>query len=270
MADGLALGIIGVGNLGGALAEGAIAAGSASVVLASDLDRTRLDELAARIGDRFCPSPSAEVAKAADLMVVAVKPHIVPAVLREIGPALKPGCPLISVAAGVSIQSIQEKLKPGWPVVRAMPNLAMLVRESATALTASPPVTPDQMRAVEAVFGAVGKVFHVTEGQMHAVTGLTGSGPAYVGLIIEGLAAGAVRKGLSPQLATELACQLLRGSAQLLSETGWHPAALKDRVTTPAGTTIAGLRQLEIAAVRGALLTAVEAASDRSEELSRG
>ncbi len=266
----MTLGIIGVGNLGGALAEGAVSGGAATRVLAADPDRARTDDLAARIGDKFSRCRAREIPEASDLVVIAVKPHIVPSVLRDVSSTLRAGCPLVSVAAGVSLETIRAHLGTEHPVVRAMPNLAMLVRESATALTASAAVTPEQMGLVEAIFSSVGKVFPVSESQMHAVTGLTGSGPAYVGLIVEGLAAGAVQKGLPPPLAMELASQLLLGSAKLLSETGWHPAALKDRVTTPAGTTIAGLKQLETAAVRGALLSAVEAASERSEQLSRG
>ncbi len=268
MAAVLNLGIIGVGNLGGALAEGALAAGAASRILAADLDTARLEELAGRIGDRFQPMDVGAVASGSGLIVVAVKPHVVPSVLRDVDRSLRPGCPLVSVAAGVTLRTIQASLRPGLPVVRAMPNLAMLVRESATALTANDAVSPAQMRTVQSVFEAVGKVYQVSESQMHAVTGLSGSGPAYVGLVVEGLAAGAVQKGLPPKLAMAMACQLLQGSARLLSETGWHPAALKDRVTTPAGTTIAGLKELEIGAVRGALLSAVEAASERSEELA--
>jgi len=268
MAGQLNLGIIGVGNLGGALAEGALAAGAASRVFAADLDTARLEELAERLGDRFQPRQAGHVAGGSDVVVVAVKPHVVPSVLPDVNRNLRAACPLVSVAAGVTLRTIQASLRPGLPVVRAMPNLAMLVRESATALTANDSVTPEQMRTVESVFKAVGKVYQVSESQMHAVTGLSGSGPAYVGLVVEGLAAGAVQKGLPPKLAMAMACQLLQGSARLLSETGWHPAALKDRVTTPAGTTIAGLRELEIGAVRGALLSAVEAASERSEKLA--
>ena len=266
----LTLGIIGVGNLGGALAQGALAAGAVSGVLAADLDSGRLEDLQGRIGDRFRPRELHRVATSSDLVVVAVKPHVVPAVLTQLAPHLTDTSLLVSVAAGVTLETIQAALRPNLPVVRAMPNLAMLVGESATAITANQFVDPAQLRVVESVFSAVGRVYRVSESQMHAVTGLSGSGPAYVGLIVEGLAAGAVQKGLPPQMAMDLACQLLRGSAILLSKRGWHPAELKDRVTTPAGTTIAGLKQLEIAAVRGALLCAVEAASERSEALSGG
>lgn len=269
MAAGLTLGIIGVGNLGGALARGALASQTVSGVVAADVSGERLSELSDSLGDGFSTAESVVVARMADILVVAVKPHVVPAVLAEISPAMGRGRVLVSVAAGVSISRIEECLTPDLPIVRAMPNLAMLVRASATALCANQAVTSDQLHAVESVFGSVGSVVRVEESQMHAVTGLSGSGPAFVSLVVEGLAAGGVSKGLHPALATELACQLLYGTAKLLRDKGWHPGAFKDQVTTPAGTTIAGLRELEVRAVRGAFLAAVEAASERSEELAR-
>lgn len=268
MAAGLTLGIIGVGNLGGALARGALASQAVSRVVAADVSRSRLAELSDSLGDGFSTAESVAVARMSDILVVAVKPHVVPGVLLEVGPVMGRSV-LVSVAAGVPISRIEECLKPDRPVVRAMPNLAMLVRASATALCANHAVTSDQLHAVESVFGSVGSVVRVEEAQMHAVTGLSGSGPAFVSLVVEGLAAGGVSKGLQPALAAELACQLLYGTAKLLRDKGWHPGAFKDQVTTPAGTTIAGLRELEVRAVRGALLAAVEAASDRSEELAR-
>ena len=268
MLDGLTLGIIGVGNLGGALAQGALAAGAVSRVVAADVSSKRLDELAHSIGYRFSIVGVAEAAETADILVGAVKPHILPAVLYEVRDAIRPGSTFVSVAAGVQIERIEKGLPRKWPVIRAMPNLAMLVRESATALSSNQFVTRSQLETVEAVFRAVGTVVHVEEAQMHAVTGLTGSGPAYVSLLIEGLAAGGVENGLQPPLARELACQLLYGTAKLLTEQGLHPSVLRDQVTTPGGTTIAGLRELELRAVRGALLAAVDAASARSRELA--
>ncbi len=269
MSSGVTLGVIGVGNLGGALAEGALEAGAVARVAAFDVAEGRLRELAGRIGRSFVPAGVAEVAGQADVLVFAVKPHILPTALAEARPALSPGCPVVSVAAGVQIVRIEGELPDEWPVVRAMPNLAMLVGESATAICANRFATSEQVSQVESIFRAVGRVARVEEHQMHAVTGLTGSGPAYVSLIVEGLVAGAVKKGLQPALAQELACQLLFGSAKLLLEKGLHPAVLKDQVSTPAGTTIAGLQELESHAVRGALLAAVEAASERSEELAQ-
>ena len=269
MSDELTLGVIGTGNLGGALAEGAIASGAVARVAAFDVAEKRLQELVGRIGQAFAPAGVTEVARQAHVLVFAVKPHILPSALAEARPALSPGCPVVSVAAGVPISRIESELPNNWPVIRAMPNLAMLVGESATAICSNQSATPEQVSQVESIFRAVGRVVRVEERQMHAVTGLTGSGPAYVSLIVEGLVAGAVKKGLQPAMAQELACQLLVGSAKLLLENGLHPAVLKDQVTTPGGTTIAGLQELESHAVRGALLAAVEAASERSEELAQ-
>lgn len=267
MPDELTLGIIGVGNMGGALAQGALEAGAVSRVVAMDVSPVRLEELEARIGPRFVQAGAARTAQEADLLIVAVKPWNLPLVLEEVGGAMRPGCPLVSVAAGVTLASIEAGLPGPWPVVRAMPNLALLVRESATALCANVHVGSEQQRLVETVFEAVGTIVYVVESQMHAVTGLSGSGPAYVSLLIEGLAAGAVSKGLEPAVARDLACQLFYGTAKLLREERVHPATLSERVTTPGGTTIAGLRELELGAVRGMLMSAVEAASERSEEL---
>ena len=269
MSSELALGVIGVGNLGGALAEGALSAGAVARVAAFDVAEQRLQELVDRLGPAFVPAGVAEVARQADMLVFAVKPHILPMALAEARPALVAGCPVVSVAAGVQIARIEEALPPGWPVIRAMPNLAMLVGESATAICSNQYSSAKQVSQVESIFRAVGRAVRVEERQMHAVTGLTGSGPAYVSLIVEGLVAGAVKKGLQPALAQELTCQLLLGSAKLMLEKGLHPALLKDQVTTPAGTTIAGLWELESHAVRAALLAAVEAASERSEELAQ-
>ncbi len=268
MSGELTLGIIGVGNLGGALAEGALAAGAVSRVLGADISTKRLKELRDRIGEGFAIASAAQAARTADVVAIAVKPHVLSAVLDDLRDVLRPGCPLVSVAAGVQIERIEKSLPSGWPVIRAMPNLAMLVCESATALSANRFVSKRDMQTVESVFRAVGMVVKVEESQMHAVTGLTGSGPAYVSLLIEGLAAGGVKKGLQPPLARALACQLLYGTAKLIAEKDLHPAVLRDQVTTPGGTTIAGLKELEMHSVRGALLAAVEAASERSEKLA--
>lgn len=265
--DGISLGIIGVGNLGGALAEGALRAGAAERVLAADVSAERLQALADALGSRFTPG-SAEDAAAADLVVLAVKPHVVPSAAAGVGAALPPDTAVVSVAAGVSIAAVEAALGGGGAVIRAMPNLAMVVGESATALCANSRVSERQMALAESVFAAVGSVARVEEAQMHAVTALSGSGPAYAALLIEGLAAGGVNRGLPPETARALACQTLLGAAKLMREEGLHPAALRDRVTTPAGTTIAGLHQLELHGVRGALMDAVEAAAQRSMELA--
>lgn len=268
MLGGLTLGIIGVGNLGGALAEGALATEAVDRIVAKEVSKPRLEELSSRLGDRFCIDGPGNRAAASDVVVLAVKPHLVSAVTAELVDSIRPGGVVVSVAAGVPIERIEGGLPAGHSVIRAMPNLAMVVGESATALCANPAVTDQQWEAVEAVFRSVGTTVRVAESQMHAVTGLSGSGPAYVALLLEGLASGGVKRGLPPDTARALACQLLYGTAKLLRDKELHPAVLRDQVTTPAGTTIAGLHELEVNAVRGALMSAVEAAADRSEELA--
>lgn len=265
--SGISLGIIGVGNLGGALAEGALKAGAADRVHAADVSAERLAALADALGGRFIAGP-AEDAAAADLVVLAVKPHILPAAAARIGAVLRPDAAVVSVAAGVPIMRIEAALGAARPVIRAMPNLAMVVGESATALCANSRVSERQAALAESIFAAVGSVVRVEEAQMHAVTALSGSGPAYAALLIEALAAGGVNRGLPADVAQALACQTLLGAAKLVREKGLHPAVLRDRVTTPAGTTIAGLHQLELHGVRAALMDAVEAAAERSQELA--
>ncbi len=267
MAD-ISLGIIGVGNLGGALAEGALKAGAAARVLACDVSSERLAELSHALGERFAACSAEDAAAGADLVVIAVKPHIVSDAVARIAAALPPGAVVVSVAAGVPIARLEAALGAGRPIVRAMPNLAMVVGESATALCANAHVSEEQMGLAESIFAAVGSVARVEEPQMHAVTALSGSGPAYVCLLIEALAAGGVNGGLQPAAAQALACQTLLGAAKLVRDKGLHPAALRDRVTTPAGTTIAGVHQLELHGVRAALMDAVEAAAQRSRELA--
>ena len=268
MAGALTLGIVGVGNLGGALAEGALAAGAVRRVIGADVSLERLKELAARLGDGFQCATQQQPAASADIVIVAVKPHLVSAVLSQVKGSLSAGSVVVSVAAGVPMAKIATGLPDRWPIVRAMPNLAMVVGASATALCANEYVPEEQLDSIEAVFRSVGTTVRVDESMMHVVTGLTGSGPAYVSVLIDGLIGGAVKKGLSTDLARALVVQLFYGSAKLLQETDMHPSQLRDRVTTPAGTTIAGLSELEAHAVRSALMAAVEAAAERSEQLS--
>ncbi|MCY4594616.1 MAG: pyrroline-5-carboxylate reductase [Bryobacterales bacterium] len=269
MAGTLTLGIVGVGNLGGALAEGALAAGAVGRVVGSDVSKERLTELTERLGDQFQSATPQQATASADIVVVAVKPHLVPVVLRQIKGSLPAGSVVVSVAAGVPTAKISPSLPDRWPIVRAMPNLAMVVGASATALCANEHVSEEQLDSIETVFRSVGTTVRVDESMMHVVTGLTGSGPAYVSVLIDGLISGAVKKGLSTDLARELVVQLFYGSAKLLQETDLHPSQLRDRVTTPGGTTIAGLSELEAHAVRSALMSAVEAAAERSEELAQ-
>jgi pyrroline-5-carboxylate reductase len=273
--------VIGGGKMGEALVAGLVAAGFATVDelrVVETLD-TRADELR----ERF---PGLDVAKApgpAAGHVLAVKPGDVEAACRALaaagGSPRVPGvavesdgsaAPVLSIAAGVTIARLEAGLAPGTPVVRAMPNTPALVGAGAAAVAAGTHAGDTELAWAEAILGAVGTVVRVPEGLLDAVTGLSGSGPAYVFLVAEALIEGGVLAGLPRPTATALATQTLLGAARLLSESGDGPEALRAAVTSPGGTTAAGLRALERAGVRSAFLDAVMDATERSRELGRG
>lgn len=204
----------------------------------------------------------------ADVVILAVKPQTLPDVMKEIGADLSRKI-VISIAAGVTIRSIGEQASGAKRIVRAMPNTPALVREGMTALAFGEAISEDDKSVARTVFEAVGRVVPVEERLMDAVTGLSGSGPAYVFQAIEALADGGVKMGLPRQTAELLAAQTVLGAAKLVLESGEHPAKLKDRVASPGGTTIAGLHQLEQGGFRATLMGAVEAATKRSQELGR-
>ena len=263
--------LIGAGNLGSALISGLLSAGSATpeTLMAADVSSARLAELSDRHdGIRTTQDNRAAVAEA-DVVILAVKPHLVAHVLLGISDLLRADQLLISFAAAVSIRSIETRLDHPQPIIRAMPNVAMTVHAAATGLCANAQATSAHRTLAQSIFSTVGETVFVEEAQMHAVTGLSGSGPAYAFTIIEALASGGVRMGLAPAAATKLAAQTLLGASKMVLEGGRHPAVLRDQVTTPGGTTIAGLHELELGAVRGALMTTVEAATERSVELSQ-
>lgn len=254
-----------------ALARGWIAAGltRADRLLAADpvIEARRLfmEETGVRTSADNC-----EVAASADLLVIAVKPQSMQALLTELRPAVKDGHLMVSIAAGVSLRQLQEGLGPNRRLVRVMPNTPCLVGASASAYTAGEHATTKDVALVQHLLEAVGKAYAVPEHMLDAVTGLSASGPAFVYLVIEALSDGGVRAGLPRDIATSLAAQTVLGSARMVLETGKHPGTLKDAVTSPAGTTIAGLQVLERAAVRGAFIDAVDAATERARQLANG
>ena len=197
---------------------------------------------------------------------MAVKPQSLETALREIAPVLG-GKLVISIAAGISIGRLARLVPSDARIIRVMPNAPALVREGMSVLAFGPGVTEEDVRFARTLFDAVGRVLVVEERLMDVVTGLSGSGPAYVCLVIEAMADGGVKMGLPRAVAELLAVQTVLGSARMLLETGEHPARLKDRVTSPGGTTIAGLHQLERGGLRATLMAAVEAATKRSKEL---
>jgi len=262
-------GFIGAGKMASALIRGMLRAGVTTPdrVSASDPAAAIRDELARETGVEATSSNLAVVGRS-DVLVLAVKPQSMGQVLRELAPAITPDHLIVSIAAGVSIATIGEALGEGRRIVRVMPNTPALLGEGASAYAMGTTATTEDATVVQAFLESVGRAVRLPEAQLDAVTGLSGSGPAFVYLIIEALSDGGVRAGLPRDVATMLAAQTVLGGARMVLETKLHPGALKDQVTSPGGTTIAGLHALERAGVRGALIDAVQAASNRSAELA--
>lgn len=214
-------------------------------------------------------SDNVQETKRADVIILCVKPQVMDTVLSEIEGELSSQQLLISVAAGYPLKRIHEHLGENVSVVRAMPNTPAIIQEGVTALAGSSGLSTHHLQLAQTIFEAVGKVVIVEESLMDAVTGLSGSGPAYVYLVIEALTDGGVRVGLPRAVAGVLAAQTVLGAARMVLETGEHPALLKDRVTSPGGTTIAGIQQLETGRLRATFMKAVEAATNRSRELGQ-
>lgn len=270
---GQRIGFLGGGAMAKALATGLVRAGvPARQILASDPDPARRDALAAGPGVRAV-ADNAEVVEASHLVVIAVKPGVVADALRalEALPAATRLRPLwVSIAAGVSLATLEERLPRGARVVRAMPNTPSLVGAGATALAANASASAADRSLSRALFESVGIVWEApSEDLLDAVTGLSGSGPAYVCVFLEALADAGVRMGLPRDAAYALSFQTVLGTARLAQETGRHPADLKDQVTSPGGTTIAGLERLEAGGLRAAVHAAVAAATERSRELGK-
>jgi len=261
-------GFIGAGKMASALVRGMIRAGTAAPqsIYASDPLEPIRSELATQTGVTVTDS-NARVAHKSDVLVLAVKPQQMAHVLTHLRPVLTPQHLVISIAAGVTLRTLAEGLGHEHRIVRVMPNTPALVGEGAACYCLGPRASVADEKLVLACLQSVGKAFPLAESLLDAVTGLSGSGPAFVAVVIEALADGGVRVGLPRDLALALATQTVLGTARLLLETGQHPAELKDQVASPAGTTIAGLQVLERAGLRAALIDAVEAASRRSAEL---
>jgi pyrroline-5-carboxylate reductase len=261
------IGFIGAGNMAEALVRGLRAAGVAPAQLrAGDPAAERRDELGRRYGIETT-SDNAAVAAWAEVVVLAVKPQAMTEALATLRDALAHDALVVSIAAGVATASIEAELAPGTRVMRAMPNTAAMVLAAATAIAKGAHATEVDVELTSELFAAVGRCVALPERALDAVTGLSGSGPAYVMLVIEALADGGVNAGLSREVAQLLAAQTVYGAAKLQLETGEHPAVLRDRVTSPGGTTSEGLRCLEARGVRAAFVEAVAAATARSTEL---
>jgi pyrroline-5-carboxylate reductase len=264
----LRVGFLGAGQMATALARGWLAADLIATATCKASDP--VPEARARFQlQTGCSATTGnrEVVAASDILVLAVKPQTMAALLEEIRASVTDKQLVISIAAGVPLKRLTESLSGTNRFVRVMPNTPCLLGSSATAFAAGPGALPEDIVLVERLFSAVGKAFVLPEPMLDAVTGLSGSGPAFVYVMIEALADGGVRMGLPRDVAMALAAQTVFGSARMVLETNLHPAALKDAVASPGGTTIAGLHALEKAGFRAAVMDAVEAATRRSMEL---
>ncbi|MGD9856002.1 MAG: pyrroline-5-carboxylate reductase [Planctomycetaceae bacterium] len=264
------IGFIGAGRMATALADGLISAGftTSRSIVASDVSEPALQRFARETGGSTAPE-NAEVLHRSDVIVLAVKPQHVAGVLADLRRHVRSEHLIVSIAAGVTLEALHAGLGEGCRLVRVMPNSPCLVGAGASAFVCGPHATDADAELVSALLSTVGIAVPVPESQMDAVTGLSGSGPAYAFQMIEALSDGGVRVGLPRDVATRLAAQTLLGAARMVLETGEHPAALKDAVASPGGTTIAGLHAMERGGVRAALMDAVRAATERSIELGR-
>jgi len=264
------LGFLGAGKMATALARGWLAADllAPEKILASDPLPQAREAFQKSVGARAVADNKA-VVQGSEVIVLAVKPQMLADVVAEVRPVLTAKHLVISIVAGVSLAQLSLSLGTSVRIIRVMPNTPSLVGACAAAFAAGAAATKDDEQLVERMFRAVGVAFRVPEKLLDAVTGLSGSGPAYVALVIEALTDGGVRMGLPRDVAQALAAQTVLGTAKMVLEASLHPAVLKDMVASPGGTTIAGLHALERAGFRGALMDAVQAATLRAEELGK-
>ncbi|HWC24935.1 MAG TPA: pyrroline-5-carboxylate reductase [Flexivirga sp.] len=259
---------LGVGMMGEALLAGLVRDGSPDQVVVSDHSAQRQAEVAEKYGVRA--GTIAEAVAGAGSVILAVKPKDMGALLEEVGAHLQPGAVVISVAAGLTTAYLEERLPAGTPVVRVMPNTPALVGQGMTAVSPGTHCDDSQVADAQALLSPSGKVVAVPESQLDAVTAISGSGPAYIFYVVEAMVEAGVLLGVTRATATELVVQTLYGAATMLTETGDHPTLLRERVSSPGGTTVAALRQLDDHKVRAAFVTAMEAAAKRSAELAAG
>ncbi len=262
--------IIGTGRIGMALLGGLIQSHlfKPEHIIATARTESTLEKISS-VYNVLTTTDNRQAVSQADIVLLCVKPQNVKEILLEISPAIRPEQLIISVLAGITTKAIQNMLGSPNPIVRAMPNIPVVVDAGATAIAAGQMVESHHLELAKQIFAAVGKVVVVRESQMDAVTGLSGSGPAYIYMVIEALIDGGVKVGLSRDVSTELAIQTVLGAALLMQKSGKHPAVLKDEVTTPGGTAIAAIHELEEHGLRNMLISAVETATHRSAELRK-
>ena len=264
----LKVGFLGAGQMATALAKGWQNAGlvSAGTLRASDPYPEARNRFHQQTG-AVVTADNLEVVKNSQVLILAVKPQVMAPLLAEISGHVREDHVIISIAAGLTLKKLADGLLANYRLIRVMPNTPCLLGASAAGFATGPGARPEDAALVERLFNAVGTAFAVPEYQLDAVTGLSGSGPAFVYVFIEALADGGVRMGLPRDVALTLAAQTVLGSAQMVLETKQHPGVLKDSVASPGGTTIAGLHALERGGLRAAVMDAVEAASKRATEL---
>jgi pyrroline-5-carboxylate reductase len=261
--------ILGAGVMGETLLSGLVRAGRrVDQLLVGEKRAGRARELEERYG--VAVVSNVEAARKADTLALVVKPQDMGDLLAEITPELRPGQLVVSLAAGITTAFIEARVPEGVAVVRVMPNTPALVDEGMAAISPGSHCSEDHLAEAEELLASTGKVVRVPERQQDAVTAISGSGPAYIFFVVESMIEAGVHLGLPRATATELVVQTVLGSAKMLRETGTHPAVLREQVTSPAGTTAAALRELEIHKVRAAFLAAMEAARDRSRSLAEG
>ncbi len=260
--------LVGAGFMGSALIRGLVNSKTASPerIFAFDSDQETLEALSGQLGVKAA-GDNEEAVKNADIVILAVKPQIVADVARSFSGEIDGEKLVISIAAGVTIKSLEAMFKPGSRIIRAMPNMPAMVGEAATAICAGTAVEKEDIGIARQIFDAVGKTVVVDESAMDAVTGLSGSGPAYVFTFLEALTEAGLSCGLSREVSEKLAGQTLYGAARLAMETGASPAKLRERITSPGGTTLAGLASLKSEGFSDIVQNAVKAAMKRSKEL---
>lgn len=263
--------ILGAGKAGEALISGIISSGwrKPGEIVATARRQEHLDELHERHGIETTLS-NADAVKGAALVVIAVKPQDIETLLGDIAGSVSPGQTVLSIAAAIPTELIERRLADGVPVVRAMPNTPVTVHEGMAGIAPGAHAEEEHLARAEEVLGSVGRSVRVAEEYMDAVTAVSGSGPAYFALLAESMIEAGILLGLSREISTDLVVQTMLGTAKLLRDEKMHPVELREMVTSPGGTTIAAIRELEQAGVRAAFLNAIQAAMRRSKELAQG
>lgn len=263
--------VLGAGKAGEALIAGLLSSGwrEPSEIVATARHEERLADLGSRYGIATTLSNS-DAAEGAGVVVIAVKPQDIEALLGEVGKALTPEQTVLTIAAAIPTALIENHLSDGVPVVRAMPNTPVTVHEGMAGISAGAHAGEEHLAAAEDVLGSVGRSVRVDESYMDAITAVSGSGPAYFALLAESMIEAGILLGLAREVATDLVVQTMLGTAKLLRDEKMHPVELREMVTSPGGTTIAAIRELEQAGVRAAFLNAIQAAMKRSKELAEG